>query len=74
MYCKFCKHFTEDEYPTAKYHGTCELSYSWHGNPLVETTLAFAEDYESYRAQLCVSRDFGCVQFELRTPPQGDTP
>lgn len=66
--CASCKHwdrhdsrFISDE---LRHWGTCKLAESDGGYPEHQRTLAYAADYECYRAGLTTHETFGCVQWE----------
>lgn len=43
--------------------GNCALGHSEKGNPTNLATLCYADDAESYIADMVTHRTFGCVQF-----------
>lgn len=44
----------------------CRMTISASDEPEQPTTLAFALDHESYKAELLTAPAFGCIQFEQR--------
>jgi hypothetical protein len=67
-HCRDCKHFdAKPEWELPAGWGFCRLAAT-HGSdePDFPKSLALAHDAEGYRAELGVSPDFGCVQFEER--------
>lgn len=63
MYCAQCKHFGQ---VIAKPYGTCALATGSDGHPENPSTLAYADDSETYHAELVVFPNFGCVQFSAK--------
>ena len=63
--CGDCKFWTKD-FVVAAYgdHGECELTRSSFSSPDVDSTLAYASDYEEYKAALKTLPTFGCIQFQ----------
>lgn len=59
--CKNCKHWSES-IPDGAF-GMCEMTVSEDGEPLIESTLAFARDSDQEWATLRTRPTFGCVQF-----------
>jgi len=71
-HCKTCKWWAQfDNDPE---QGACELTISSDGRPIIDPPpLAYAADWESYRAELVTNAMYGCVQWEPKdgenTPP-----
>jgi hypothetical protein len=63
--CKYAKYKLADgDYTPKGYDYECLLGESKSGFPVTDSSKAFAQDTEFYHAYLCVTADFGCVQFE----------
>lgn len=87
--CANCRHwerrnaekaYLDDESPDAvaayERWGFCDMASSDGDKPTQPSTLAYARDYESYKAELITREDFSCVQWENRptnanVPPSG---
>lgn len=62
--CKACKWWSLRSWSNEDDWGVCGLAASKDGErPDKSFTLAYAEDYESYKADLVTHETFGCVQF-----------
>jgi len=44
--------------------GSCKMGESKNGERLVKESKAYAEDYESYMAELITEANFGCCMFQ----------
>lgn len=65
MHCKTCQYWTG---PFVDGFGSCDLAVA-KGQPQSPQTLAWAEDYEGYGANLRTRPEFGCILWE-----EGKTP
>lgn len=69
--CRDCKHFLakidDISWSPPPPRGFCGMAGSYGEGPEVPHTLAYATDWEDYHAELVVSPDFGCVQWEQKT-------
>jgi len=64
-HCKDCKYFEPNPHCPEDW-GVCARARSDHGKAQDGRSLAVAKDFESFQADLQVSPDFGCVQFEQK--------
>ena len=67
MRCETCKHWSRDERViNDDGTGTCARGAGVWAGPKGGDTLAYAADYEGYKAALVTKPNFGCVMYESR--------
>lgn len=66
LHCSSCKFWKSPGYTYAQGWGegwgVCDIASSTRGYPVNKATLAYAEDAETYSADLRTKPDFGCIQ------------
>lgn len=69
--CKNCTYWTgrtsyEHGSPGGLEFGQCAMAATSYGEPLEPSSIAYANDLESYSATLRTREDFGCNQFKMK--------
>ena len=72
-YCKDCEFWEEYKPEEGDYvyesrlgWGNCEIAKGKDAAPVDKTALAYADDYESYKAEFITRPEFGCIQFQSK--------